>query len=362
MKITVSRSLLSDALRKVQGLAGGKGMPILSNVKIEVKGDKARFTTTDLDLSVVVEISCNGIEEGAITLPAKLLSEAIARAPEGDVSLEADTTTNKAVIHAGSSTFRMTGLPATDFPMLPETEEEKVEFSMPQDTLKTLFRRTAYAMSTDDTRRGLRGVHMKFADGFLTMAATDGRRLAVMEYHPEQAYGFDMAITLPEKAVAEIMKHLGTTGDVSFSQSKMQMKITLDSGIILFSKLIDDVYPDFRRVIPQNNEIEIDVDRIALMSAIERVGVFSEAYAMHFDIANAEIGLSCSTEAGNSQEGVPVKYDGEALHTMFNHEYILDALKPMDDDVVKFSFSAEGGPIVIKGSDTGLVVVMPLRM
>ena len=112
MKVTVSRSLLSDALRKVQGLASGKGaLPILSNVKIEAADQKMKFTTTDLDLSVVAEITCNVVEGGAITLPAKLLSDAISRAAEGDVSIEVNEVDNKSIIKAGSSVFRITGFP-----------------------------------------------------------------------------------------------------------------------------------------------------------------------------------------------------------------------------------------------------------
>lgn len=361
MKITVSRSLLSDALRKVQGLAGGKNsMPILSNVKIEAKDQKMTFMTTDLDISVVCEITCNVVEEGAITLPAKLLSDAIARAPEGDVSLEVSN--EKSIVRAGSSVFKIVGLPANEFPVLPTPEGEEVDFVIPQEVMKSLIRRTAYAMCQDETRRILRGLHIKFEEGFLTCVATDGRRMAIAEYKPEEPYQFSLNFTLPAKTVAEMNKNIGSSGNIIFRKCASQIEAKYDNGIIIYSKIIDDAYPNYAQVIPKGNDNIITIDRALLVSAIERVGVFAEAQSMKFDFSNGELKLQSSTESGNGEEAVPAKYDGEAINATFNHDYILDALKSIDDDEVKFAFSDGSRPVIITCSMPGLALVMPLRI
>ena len=363
MKVTVSRSLLSDALRKVQGLASGKAtVPNLSNVKIEAADKKIKFTTTDLDLSVVSEITCNVIEDGSVTLPAKLLCDAISRAAEGDVSIEVNEADCKAIIKAGSSVFRITGLPAVDFPTLPMVDGDATEFTLPQDVLRTMVRRTAYAMSLDDTRRILKGVHFVFGDGFLTCVATDGRRLALAEYHPDEPYKFEVAFTLPAKTVLEMNRNLGVTGNISFKMCKTQIMATLDNGIVFYSKLLEDLFPNYKQVIPQNNDKLVEIDRAMLIAAIDRVGIFSEAHSMKFDIENGEMKLKSSTETGNGEESVPVKYDGNAIHTTYNHAYILDVLKSIDDDEVKFIFSEDTHPVIIKSSLPGLALVMPLRI
>ena len=362
MKITVSRSLLADALRKVQGLASGRNsMPILSNVKIEAKDQKARFTTTDLDISVVLEIPCNVVNEGATTLPAKLLSDAITRATEGDVSLEVDDNTNKSTILAGSSVFRITGLSALDFPTLPAVETDK-EFSIPQGVLKNLLRRTSYAMSQDETRRVLQGLHVQFEDGFLSCVATDGRRLAVAEYHPDEKYPFSLEFNLPGKAVNELVKHLGSTGNVVFNKCATQITASLDSGVVIYTRLVDDVYPNYRQVIPKDNTNEIKVDRQILISAIDRVGIFSEAHSMNFEFKDDELKLTSYTDTSKGEEGVPVKFDCEPIVATFNHSYILDVLKSIDDDEVTFLFSDGTRPVIIKDSLPGLALVMPLRV
>lgn len=363
MKVTVSRSLLSDALRKVQGLAAGKNaMPILSNVKIEAANQKMKFTTTDLDISVVAEIPCNVVSDGAITLPAKLLSDAISRAAEGDVSIDVNEAECKSVIKAGSSVFRIAGLPASDFPTLPSDEGDKTDFVLPQEVLKAMFRRTAYAMSQDDTRRILKGVHMVFEKGFLSSIATDGRRLAIAEYHPDEAYQFSMTFTLPGKTVLEMTRNLGNTGNITFKMCKSQITATFDNGIVIYSKMLDDTFPNYKQVIPQDNENAVVIDRALFVAAIERVGIFSEAHSMKFDIENGEIKLKSSTETGNGEESVPVKYDGPAIHTTFNHAYILDVLKSIDDDEVKFAFADGTRPVIITSTLPGLALVMPLRV
>ena len=363
MKVTVSRSLLADALRKVQGLASGRNsMPILSNVKIEARGQKMEFTTTDIDMSIVASITCHVISEGATTLPAKLLSDAISKSSEGDVSIEVDDTTDKATIKAGSSIFRMAGLPEAEFPRLPESDSNSNRFVIPQDVLKNVMRRTSYAMSDDETRRSLRGLHFVFGDGKLTCVATDGRRLSIAEYAPDDPYQFNLEFTIPAKSVLEITKNLGNTGNITIAQNKSQITVSLDNGVVIYSKLIDDLFPNYKQVIPASNDNVVVIDRAALVAAIDRVGIFSEAHSMKFDFVANELNLLSSTEAGKGEESVPVKYEGEEIHTTFNHSYILDVLKSMDDDEVKFAFSNGTKPVVITDSSAGLALVMPLRV
>lgn len=364
MKFSVSRGVLSDALRKVQGLASGKqSMPILGSVLINAKGQEVTFTTTDLDLSLIVGIPCNVQEEGAVALPAKLLSDAVARSADGDVSIEVDEKTAKAVILAGTSTFKLNGIPATEFPTLPKEDEDVQTFNIPQEVLKSLIRRTVFAVSKDDTRRTLKGELFKFAEGKLVVVATDGRRLACAEYEPATPYGFDLEFILPDKSIIEVNKNLGNSGDASFSMCKSQIVIQIEGGVTIYSKLIEDTYPNWTAVIPQNNDKEIKIDRIALIEAIDRVGVFAEAGSMQFEFSNNMLSLSSAlNELGDSHEPVPVKYEGEEIKTTFNHGYVLDVLKSLDDDEISLFFSSGSAPVLIKSSMPGLSIIMPLRI
>lgn len=364
MKFTVSRSLLADALKKVSGLASTKGtLPILSNVKMEAHGQSVTFTTTDLDLSIVVDIQSHVTEEGAITIPAKLLTDAVSRAVDGDILFEADVVSNSAVVKAGESVFRFKGMSAKDFPVLPENSGDVNSFELPQPVVKNLLRRTSFAMSQDDTRRTLQGVLFSFKDGKMTVVATDGRRLSCAEYQPETAFAQELDFIVPAKTTAEFCKHLGTSGKVEFSMAKSQMVAKFDSGVTLYSKLTDDTYPNWKQVVPKNNNICIPISREDLMSAIDRVGLFTDGTSMNFTLSEGQMKLTSSaTDFGDAVENVYVKYTGEEMYLVFNHQYILDILRASDDDTVNFCIKSPDAPIIIKDSQPGMFLVMPLRI
>lgn len=363
MKFTVSRTLILDALRKVVPVTGGRNvMPILSNVKFDAADGKVTFTATDLDLTVMTTIPCNVIEGGSSTLPAKLLMDAVSKAADGDISIEVNTETSKATVKAGGSTFRIAGLPATDFPVLADDEECKSEFVIPQDIMKDIFRRTIYAMSQDDTRRTLKGVNLEFKEGKLLAVATDGRRLAYAEYTPETPYTLDVSITVPEKTVTEIFRHLGTTGNAEFYLRKTLLFVKLNDTLTLATKLIDDHYPNWRQVVPQANDKEIVVDRQMLISAIERVSVFTQESSVKFEFGDNLVTLSSATaDLGEAKDEVPIKYNEDKIETRLNPFYVLGFLKSSDDDEVTFKFNDGNSPVIAKDSKPGLAVIMPLR-
>lgn len=363
MQFTVARTLILDALRKVIPVTSGKqALPILGNVKFDAADGKVTFTTSDLDITVITTIPCNVIAPGASTLPAKLLTDAISRSAEGDIDITVDDATARATVKAGGSRFRISGLPAKEYPVLACDEECTTEFVVPQAVLKGLLKRTSYAISPDDTRRILTGVNFSFEEGKLASVATDGRRLAYSEYQPETPYSMNLSLIVPKKSVDELYRNLGTTGDVSFSLRKTLLFVKMSDSLTIATKLYDDVYPNYKQVIPKDNTIEIPVDRQMLISAIERVSVLSDADSVKFDIGNGNMTITSATaDIGEARDEVPIKYDGEVIETRYNHNYLLDILKASEDDEVVFLFKDGAGPVIVKDSQPGLAVLMPLR-
>ena len=183
MKFKINRSTFLDGLKSVQNIVAGKGsLPILQNVLLETDGDELRMTTTDLDISIRSVCACTSEGKGTTTLPVKLLFNAISKVAEGEISISVDSS-DRADITAGNAKFRLSGLPGAEFPRLPG-DEEAYAYSIPQATLGEMLRKVSYAASQDDTRRTLKGVLMSFKDEKLTMVATDGRRLALVEKNP----------------------------------------------------------------------------------------------------------------------------------------------------------------------------------
>ena len=175
MKFKAIRSKFLDGLKSVQNIVAGKGsLPILQNVMIESAERSIRLTTTDLDISIKAEVECEVLEGGSTTLPVKLLFTSITKAAEGEVEIEVDSQ-ERATIKAGSARFKLQGMPASEFPQLPE-EGDAFSYTIPQATIREMLRKTSYAASQDDTRRMLKGVLMSFKDEKLTEGASRSSR------------------------------------------------------------------------------------------------------------------------------------------------------------------------------------------
>jgi len=363
MKFKIVRSKFLEGLKAVQNVVAGKGsLPVLQNVLIDAKGKELTLTTTDLDISIRNTVECEVSELGITTLPVKLLSTAILKAAEGVVEVEVDAK-ERASITAGSATFKLVGMPESEFPRLPSGDEQ-LQYTIQQQVLREMFRKTSYAASQDDTRRTLKGVLMSFKDGKLTMVATDGRRLALVENELEFPKSSEKDIVLPFKAVQELQRSLSGEGEVTITVQKSQVCFKLGS-IMIYSKLMDDAYPNYSQVIPKECAEQISVDRQLLLDALERASVMTmdEAHStkLVFDSGRLTV-ASAASEIGEAKDEVPIKYAGEKIEIMFNPNYVMDPLKAIDDDEITININNGHSPAVIKCSIPFLYVLMPLRI
>lgn len=363
MKFKIIRSNFLEGLKSVQNIVAGKGsLPILQNVLLEAKGKELKMTTTDLDISITTRSECEVQELGVSTLPVKLLFTAISKVSEGEVEIEINAK-ECASISAGNAKFKLVGMPESEFPKLPK-DEEAYSYVIPQTTLREMLRKVAYAASQDDTRRTLKGVLMSFNDSKLTMVATDGRRLALVENELEFPKNEEKDIVLPSKAVAELQRSLAGEGDVYVTIQKSQVCFKL-GAVMIYSKLMDDAYPNYRQVIPTDTAEHITVDRQLLLDALDRASVMTmdEAHSTKLIFENGKlIVTSAVSEIGEAKDEVPIKYAGEKIEIMFNPSYVMDPLKAIDDDEVSININNGHSPAVIKCLIPFLYVLMPLRI
>ena len=363
MKFSVQRSKFLDAIKFVQNIVAGKGsMRILQNVLIKADGKELKMTTTDLDISIMVSCECETEESGASTLPVKLLFSSISKVREGEVKIEIDSN-ERALISAGSAKFKLAGLPAADFPKIPE-DNDAFSYSVPQATLREMLRKVAYAASQDDTRRTLKGVLMSFKDMKLTMVATDGRRLALVENEIEFPKSAEMDIVLPNKAVQELQRSLFGEGNAEILIQKTQICFKLGQALI-YSKLIDDVYPNYKQVIPGDTAEHISVDRQLLLDALERASVMTldEAHSTKLIFSEGKLTVtSAASDIGEARDEVPIKYAGNTIEIIFNPSYVMDPLKAIDDNEISININNGHSPAVIKCAIPFLYVLMPLRI
>jgi len=331
-------------------------------VLLEAVGKELKMTTTDLDISIKTICECEVVEAGHSTLPVRLLFNAISKVVEGEVTIEVDAK-ERATISAGNAKFKIAGISESEFPKLPK-DEDAYAYVIDQTKFKEMLKKVSYAASQDDTRRTLKGVLLSFKEEKLTMVATDGRRLALVETEVEFAKNAERDIVLPSKAVMELQRSLNGEGDVSLIVQKTQICIKIE-GLMLYSKLMEEAYPNYRQVIPKEEMKQISVDRQLFLDALERASVMTmdEAHSTKLIFSEGKLTVtSAASDVGEAKDEVPIKYAGEKIEIMFNPSYVMDPLRVIEDDEVVINIKDGHSPALLKCSIPFLYVLMPLRI
>ncbi len=363
MKFNVSKEKLLDGLQTVQNIVSTRTtLPILSNVLIRAEDGVLRFTTNDLDVGMSCSIEAKVEKGGGTTLPARRLASIVKELPSADVEVEVDGK-NIASIRCGQSFFKMMGLAEEEFPALPKLADAKV-FTLRQKELKDALRKTAFAISTDETRYVLNGILFSFKEGKLTMVATDGRRLALVDLELEFPRGQEVDVIVPVKCVTELQRLLGDEGEIKMNVGENQVGFDVN-GKVLVSKLIEGNYPNYKQVIPAEAKERVTIERELLLTAVRRVSLLSSdksnSVKLIFTKNNLEITAN-TPEVGEAHESLAVNFKGKEMSIAFNPGFLQDPLRNLTDDEVHIDLIDEMSPGVIKIGTPFLYVLMPMRI
>ena len=363
MKFRISKEAFLDGLQKVQHVVSSRTtLPILSNVLLVAKDGRLQFTTTDLDVGITGSVEAQIEKEGATTLPAKRLVSIIRELPASEVEVSVDAK-NHASIRCGPSFFKIIGLGEAEFPPLPDFEGAKV-FKIPQVTLRDGLKKTSYAISTDETRYVLNGIFTSFRDGKMTLVATDGRRLAMVDADLEFPASHETDVIIPTKAVQELQRLLGDAGEVIVKLSDSQISFTVGDSL-LASKLIEGNYPNYRQVIPGDSNERVVISREALLETVRRVSLLSSDKSNSVKLVFSENHIEVtanSPDVGEAQESMDVIYQGPPMQIAFNPEFLQAPLRALDSADVYLDLIDEMSPGVLRIEGTFLYVLMPMRV
>jgi DNA polymerase-3 subunit beta len=337
-------------------------LAILSNVLLKAKDGVLELTTTDLDVGVTCSVPAEVDEPGATTLPARRLATIVRELPAEEIEFKVDEK-NVASIRSGPSYFKVLGLTSEEFPALPRFDDAR-EFKMEQQMLRDCLRKTSYAISTDETRYVLNGILFSFKDNALTMVATDGRRLAMVEQELEFPQSQEIDIIVPTKAVNELSRLLEDTGEVSIRVTGSQVGFDLGNSLLV-SKLIDGNYPNYRQVIPGDSKERIPLEREAFLRAISRVSLLttdkSNSIKFIFTPGSCEI-VASSPDIGEARETLAINYKGASITIAFNPEFSMAPLRNLSADEVHLHLIDEISPGVLRSGTNFLYVLMPMRV
>src|SRR5882757_6090470 len=363
MKFSVSKEKFLAGLQTVQNVVSTRTtLPILSNVLLQAAGDQVRRTTTDLDVGVSGGITAQIEKPGATTLPARRLATIVRELPAAEIQIDVDSK-NVATIRCGQSFFKILGLPEEEFPPLPKFDDTRT-FTIGQQALRDALKKTSYAISTDETRYVLNGILFSFKENKLTLVATDGRRLALVDLEVEFPRSQEVDIIVPTKAVTELGRLLGDEGDVRLSVGENQVAFQINDTL-LASKLIEGNYPNYRQVIPAEAKERVTLERELFLNAVHRVALLSSeksnSVKLVFTKNNIEIAAN-TPDVGEARESLAVAYKGREFSIAFNPEFLQAPLRALSNDEVFLDLIDEMSPGVIKIQSPFLYVLMPMRI
>lgn len=362
MKLQVTQENLNKALGSVGRVASGRGtLPILSNVLIKTIGKRLSIAATNLDIAITHYIGSKVSEEGAITVPARLMVDFVASLPSGTITIELQETKLKISTDQYESTIN--GVSAEEFPVMPAIAGG-TNWSIPAKTLKSGLQQVLMAASSDESRPVLTGVFMHTHNQKLYLVATDSYRLAEKTLMKSN---LDISLLIPASALNDLLRLLDDSDD--------EVEITHDDQQVLFkvgdvelvTRLIEGKYPDYRKLIPasfahtavlKKNEF-VNITKVSSLFARESAG----SVTIHLDNTKQCVSIrSIASQLGENVANADANIDGEGVITL-NSRYILDALHALNGDEAKLAFNGKLEACVLTGSKQSdyLHVIMPLK-
>ena len=372
MELVVRKTDLLRELQLFQGIVERKNtIPILANVLLEANGAEVKMLATDLEVGLRSKCTASVAKGGSLRLPAEKLYEIVKALPETDVRIEED----KGGVKVAADRFdsRMQTLPREDFPTLPEATGSYT-VTLPRDVLRQMVSKTQFAITGEDTRYFLNGALFILQPGSMSLVATDGHRLALVNVDRPKtaAKGKDdeeVRAILPRKTLWELGKLLSESdSDISYERGENHLFFGVGSRMLI-SRMIDGQFPAFERVIPKGNDKRVEFDRDRLTSAVKRVALLSNerSRAVKFQMDKGKVEIaSSSPEFGEAKEILMVDYAAAPVTICFNAQYVLDFLGVVETDTVSLEFKDEMSQAVLKpiGADgyDYTYVIMPMRI
>ena len=381
MEIISNQNELNNAIQLVSKAVSSRPThPILSNLLLTADQGTNKISLTGFDLNLGIQSSFDAKvnSSGAITIPAKLLSEIVNKLPaETPVIIQVDEDSDNISIKSDRGSFNLKGIPSDDYPKLPFVESGTSLDIDPSSFLKAL-KLTIFASSTDESKQLLTGVNFSFKNNYLESASTDGHRLAVVltgneDENKESTFSNEesLSVTIPTRSLREIEKL------VSLKSSENSIKLFYDKGQVVFissnqiitTRTLEGNYPNYSQLIPDTFSKNFTFSTKTLIDVLERIAIVADQQSSVVKIKLGENDLAMisadAQDIANANESIPVSYSGEIFDIAFNVRYLLEGLKVISCDKVILKCNLSTTPAVFVPEDninSFTYLVMPVQV
>jgi DNA polymerase-3 subunit beta len=368
MRFTISREKLQEGLAAVTPTTPPKTtLPVLANILVETTERGIRLSGTDLDIAVTTEVAADIENQGAITIPAKKLSEIAKELAPSPVRI-ATSGEQRITIDCGRSHFKLLGLPRDEFPNFPTVKFDS-SWRIKSGDLQKLIQHTAFAVSNEESRPILNGVLWELRPDNMRMVATNGHRLAKMDVPINSAGAPSSDMIVPPKALDQIRRLFPQDEELEIARGDNHLGFRSPFTAV-YTRLIEGPYPNYDQVIPRDNNRIAIADRQSLISALRRMSVIAsdQTHRIRLSFNSGLLRFSVQTpDLGEATDEMAVRYNGDPLDIGFNATYLLEILRYIPTEEVKLTFRAPERAATLEPegwSEPGayLCLVMPLRL
>ena len=366
MKFSINREALLKPLSQVVNVVERRQtLPVLSNLLVVAKDDTVTLTGTDLEVELVSVQKATLTDGGEITVPARKLLDIAKALPDG-TEMVVEQKEDKITIKAGSSSFRLATLPASEFPVIDDVETRDA-ITIKTSVLKQCIDATAFAMAHQDVRYYLNGLLLEFSSEKFRCVATDGHRLAICEVDIELNVPETRQIIVPRKGILELTRLLDLDQEeITLNVGRNHLRVNMQDSVFT-SKLIEGRFPDYQSVLPVGADKEITISRSDFMDSLQRAAILSnEKYRgvkLEFDTGLIRVSAH-NPEQEEAVEEMPVDHQIQDLGVGFNVGYIQEALASLKGEHVALTLKdANSSCLITDPDDSGIRhIIMPLRL
>lgn len=392
MKLSVTQPLLSKALGIVsRAVSSRTTLPVLGNILLEAKDGRLRVAATNREIGINCWIAAAVQDDGAITIPARLLAEFVNSLPPERIDLELTERTQTLHLSCARFDANMKGIDANEFPLLPTmaaqleiAQDGATRVQLPPDELRTMINQVTFAASTDENRPTLTGVEVTLQVDRVQMAATDGYRLSVRRLAIDSGPAEKATVIVPARSLSELAR---IAADADEAQP-VQAIVTPSRNQVLFAlagkgadkdgvesvemvcELIDARFPDYMATVPKTCKTVTIVDTDAFLKAVKVALLFARdnaniiRFAMHPSKEVGKLVLSATSgEIGDNVSELQCIVEGDPVEIAFNGRYLVDALSHIDAPNIALETTVATRPGMIKPGDDSdyFQVLMPMH-
>ena len=368
MKFSINKSELQNALAVVQkGISTRSTLPVLSGILIDAVGDKLVFQSTDLELSIQMDVPALVEEPGKLVVPGKLFSDIVKSLPDAAVNVSTDGT--EARVTCDTTAFSVKTLNPDDFPGFPTVQPEKT-IKIPFATFSTMVRRVSKVVSRDESRAILTGVLVETEGAKLRMVATDSYRLALTETDIDsEAYDGteDFSAVISGTFMNDVAGLPLGEQVVSIGVAENQIIVRCEN-MVFINRRIEGQYPNYRQLLPDSHATRATFPVDQLTAAVRRAALMSSStapikFALTPAVNLAQITVT-SADVGSVQESIDCPIEGDEVEIAFNSSYVSDGLSTMKEDEVYFDVQSSLKPGIFRSAseENHLYLIMPVRI